>query len=77
MKRGIKEIDLHGWKLADAEKLFYELLNEARFQRKIIERLFITGTGVIRERFLVLAKEHDCHAYIPLANRGCIIVEFE
>ena len=77
MKTGINEIDLHGWKLQEAEKLFFDLLNEARIKRVLIEKLFITGTGAIRERYRELADAHDCRYYIPMANRGCIVVEFE
>ena len=78
MKTGIKdEIDLHGRRVAEAEEVFFEVLNEVRMKGKPREVVFITGPGKIQERFKGLAKEHDLNAYIPLANRGCLIVEFE
>lgn len=78
MKTGIRtEIDLHGYLLADAERVFYEFLNEARLNKKAKEVTFITGTGKIQERLMRLGRENDVHSYIPLANRGCLIMEFE
>jgi len=73
----MREYDLHGKRLKEAEDLFYEILNAVRLQGKAQEVNFITGSGVIQERFKVMAAEQDLNAYIPLANRGCIVVEFE
>ena len=73
----IKEYDLHGMRLKEAEDFFYEILNDVRLKRKSLEINFITGTGVIQNRIKEMAAAQDLTAYIPLANRGCIIVEFE
>ncbi len=78
MRTGIRtEFDLHGMTLAEAERKFHELLNEARLRNKLTEVLFITGPGKIQKHLLQLAKEQDLNAYIPLANNGCLVVEIE
>jgi len=78
MKTGIRtEIDLHGYLLVDAERVFFDFLNEARLKNKAKEVTFITGTGKIQELLMRLGKENEVHSYIPLANRGCLIMEFE
>ena len=71
------EVDLHGLKVAEAEKVFYDRLNTSRLAKSLEVVSFITGTGLIRERLLVLAKENDLYHYSPLANRGCVVIEFE
>lgn len=73
----MKDIDLHGKRLLEAEKIFEAQLNDARLKSKWIEIQFITGAGPIRDRILALAQEHGLHHYIPMHNRGCIVVEFE
>ena len=73
----MKSIDLHGYKVADTEKFFYDQLNAARLKSTLVEVMCITGTGVIRERLLALAKENDLNHYVPMSNRGCIVIEFE
>lgn len=70
-------LDLHGKKVAEAEKIFFDYLDKARLSKKLIEVNFITGTGLIQNRFLALSKEHDLNAYVPMHNRGCIVIEFE
>ena len=71
------ELDLHGLKVAEAEKVFFDRLNTSRLAKSLEVVSFITGTGLIRERLLVLAKENDLYHYVPLANRGCVVIEFE
>ncbi len=73
----MKQIDMHGKRVADAEKAFDTLLNEARLGKKLIEITFVTGTGAIQEMLKRRASEQDLYHYIPLANRGCIVIEFE
>jgi hypothetical protein len=73
----MKSYDLHGKRLKEAEDLFYEILNEVRMKREPLEVNFITGTGVIQNRYKEMAAEQDLNAHIPMANRGCIVVEFE
>jgi len=78
MKTGIRtEYDMHGRTVAEAEAFFHQILNESRLARKTQEVVFITGTGKIQTRLRELAKSHEIHAYIPLANLGCLIMEFE
>ena len=73
----MKSHDLHGLKVSESEALFMKYLNEARVSGKIVEVNFITGTGKIQERLKKLALENDLNSYVPLSNRGCIVVEFE
>ena len=73
----MKQIDLHGKRLKEAEEIFHTLLNQTRMTGKNQETLFITGTGPIQEMLKKLAKEQELNAYVPMANRGCIVVEFE
>lgn len=73
----MREFDLHGYKLPDAEEFFYKLLSEIRMKKRSEEINFITGTGKIQELLKKLAKEQDLNSYSPMANRGCIVVEFE
>ena len=77
MPRAMKQIDMHGKRLLEAEQLFYGLLDEVRLKRGEQEVLFITGTGAIQEMLKRLADEQGLNWYVPLANRGCIVVEFE
>ena len=73
----MKELDLHGKKVADAEALFFDYLNNSRLADELKVICFVTGHGLIRERLLVLAKEHELYHYVPMANRGCVVIEFE
>ena len=73
----VKSFDLHGMRVAEAEALFYKLLNEIRLKGDSEEVTFITGVGVIQDRLKVLAKENDLSHYIQMANRGVIVIEFE
>ncbi len=73
----MESLDLHGKKVAEAESIFFDYLDKARLGKRLIEVNFITGTGLIQTRYLALAKEHQCNAYIPMHNRGCIVIEFE
>jgi DNA-nicking Smr family endonuclease len=73
----VKELDLHGKKVAEAEDVFFEFLNSSRLKKELKVICLITGTGLIRERLLALCQEHDLYHYSPLANRGCVVIEFE
>ena len=73
----LQELDLHGLLVAEAEKVFFDKLNTSRLRKTLEVICFITGTGLIRERLLALAKEQDLYHYIPMANRGCVVIEFE
>jgi DNA-nicking Smr family endonuclease len=73
----IRSIDLHGKKVADAEALFNEWLNRSRLERRLFEIQFITGNGKIHSRLKALASHHDLYHYVPLSNRGVIVIEFE
>lgn len=73
----MKELDLHGKRVADAEALFFDHLNNSRLKDVLEVICFITGQGLIRERLLAMAKEHELYHYVPLANRGCVVIEFE
>ncbi len=70
-------IDLHGYTLAAAEKVFDKYLDRARMEKKLIEVHFITGTGKIQVRFKELAESLELYHYYPLNNRGVIVIEFE
>ena len=72
-----REIDTHGLSLKAAEELFYSTLNEVRLKKTELEVTFITGVGRIQSRFKELSQEHDLNHYVPMNNRGCIVVEFE
>ncbi len=71
------ELDLHGKKVDEAESVFFDHLNNSRLKDVLEVVCFITGHGLIRERFLELAKKHELYHYLPLANRGCVVIEFE
>ena len=77
MPRPIPDIDLHGKTVAEAERIFEEWLNRSRVDGHLIEMQFIVGTGKIMDRLKGLAKEYGLNAYVPLGNRGCLVVEFE
>ncbi len=73
----MKNIDLHGKTVKEAEAVFDEYLNRARMERQLIEIQFITGNGKIQTRLKELVKLHDIHSYVPLNNAGCIVIEFQ
>ena len=73
----MREFDLHGYRLPDVEDFFYKLLSEIRMKKRHEEINFITGTGKIQVLLKKLSKEQELHTYIPMANGGCIVVEFE
>lgn len=68
---------MHGKRLKEAEDLFYAILDETRLKKGEQEVLFITGSGAIRDMLQRLAREQELNAYVPMSNRGCIVVEFE
>ena len=72
----MEEHDLHGYKLAEAEEFFFQLLNRVRMAKEEQEIAFITGIGVIQKRLQELAKEHELYFYIPMANAGVIVIHF-
>ena len=71
------DIDLHGFTVREAEEIFHSKLNESRLQKRLIEVNFITGIGDIQARLKELAHEQDLYFYVPMHNRGCIVIEFE
>ena len=73
----MQQIDMHKKRLKEAEEIFHECLNEARLKQEAREICFITGTGPIQEMLKRLAKEQQLNAYVPMANPGCIVIEFE
>jgi DNA-nicking Smr family endonuclease len=73
----MKQIDMHGKRIAEVEEIFFTLLNESRMKAKLIEVMFITGTGAIQEWLKQKSSEQDLYHYVVMANRGCIVVEFE
>lgn len=73
----MKEIDVHGKNVQETEAIFYDLLNQSRIEKKLVEINFITGTGILQKRLQALATENDLYFYSPLHNRGCVIIEFE
>jgi hypothetical protein len=77
MPKAMRQIDMHGKRLKDAEELFYRLLDEVRLKKAEEEIFFITGIGPIQDMLKKLSKEQGLNHYVPLANRGCIVVEFE
>ena len=60
-----------------AEELFYSLLNETRLKQGELEVTFVTGVGLIQGRLKELAAEHSLNHYVPMHNRGCLVVEIE
>ena len=72
-----EELDLHGYTVSAAEKVFHQFLDRSRLRKRLIEVHFITGTGKIQSRFVELAIEHELYHYRPLNNVGVIVVEFE
>jgi DNA-nicking Smr family endonuclease len=77
MARKPEELDLHGYTVAAAERVFEKYLDRARIEKKLIEVHFITGTGKIQVRFKELATQLELYHYYPLNNRGVIVIEFE
>lgn len=73
----MKQIDMHGRQVKEAEEVFYQHLNEARLKNELIEVTFVTGTGAIQVALKKLCAAQDLYHYVPLANRGCIVIEFE
>ena len=71
------DIDLHGMTIKEAEEVFHQQLNECRMENRLIEVNFITGIGDIQARFKEMAAEQGLHFYVPMHNRGCIVIEFE
>jgi hypothetical protein len=69
--------DLHGKRVAEAEDFFHQILGEVRMKRSTEEVTFITGTGVIQEKIKELATQQGLNVYVPMSNRGVIVVEFE
>jgi hypothetical protein len=69
--------DLHGKRLTEAEEFFHQILGEIRMKRASEEVAFITGSGVIQGRIKDLATQEGLTAYVPMNNRGIIVVEFE
>lgn len=64
-------------RVKEAEDLFYALLNETRLKGQELEVTFITGVGLIQNRLKELAVENALNHYVPMNNRGCLIVEIE
>ena len=73
----MRTFDMHGKRVLAAEKLFHDQLNESRLKNRLIEVMFITGSGVIQKRLIALAEESELHHYVQLSNRGCLVIEFE
>jgi len=73
----IPSIDLHGYLVSAAAQVFFQKLNQARMDNKLVEINFITGSGKIQQKFIELATQNELKHYIPMQNRGCIIIEFE
>ncbi|MCB0405248.1 MAG: Smr/MutS family protein [Bdellovibrionales bacterium] len=73
----MRELDLHGKLVAEAEDIFHEILNEVRMNGRAQEVMFITGVGKIQERLKMLASEQDLNHYVQMGNRGVLVVEFE
>ena len=73
----MKSIDLHGRTVAEAVAVFEDWLNRSRMDGKLIEIQFIVGTGKIMDRLKELATREGLYAYVPMANRGCLVIEFE
>ena len=77
MPATITSLDLHGKTVAESEAIFNDWLNRSRMGKRLIEIEFITGPGKIHSRLRALAQASDLYHYVPLNNRGCLVVEFE
>jgi DNA-nicking Smr family endonuclease len=71
----VKTIDLHNYKLLEAENVFISYLNEARLKNMSIRVRCITGKGIIRDTYLKLSKEHNLNALKE--GYGIITIDFE
>lgn len=65
--------DFHGMSLEDAEAFWWRL--HVQFTEKTQVEL-ITGHGVIRRRFLALAKERGVECAQKLGNSGSLVAIF-
>lgn len=72
-----RQIDTHGMTVLQAETIFDKLLSEIRLKREEVEVTFVTGTGLVQLRLKDLATANDLNFYVPLNNRGVLVVEFE
>ncbi|MCB0417435.1 MAG: hypothetical protein H6617_10730 [Bdellovibrionaceae bacterium] len=73
----MRELDLHGKLVAEAEEIFHDILNEVRMKGRSEEVMFITGVGKIQDRLKALASGQDLNHYVQMGNRGVLVVEFE
>ncbi|MEZ4750292.1 MAG: hypothetical protein R3B54_06610 [Bdellovibrionota bacterium] len=73
----MRQLDLHGKLVAEAEEIFHDILNDVRMKDRAEEVMFITGVGKIQDRLKALASEQDLNHYVQMGNRGVLVVEFE
>lgn len=72
-----KQVDLHGYTRAEAERLVARIIDAARLANKQDEILFITGHGTIQRFLLDYLGEQGVERHIQLGNDGCIIANVE
>ena len=72
-----KTFDTHGLRVAETEAIFYRELDRVRLAGKAETITFITGVGKNRDRLQELAREAGLVHYVPWANNGMIVIEFE
>jgi hypothetical protein len=72
-----KSFDTHGRSVAETEAIFHRELNRVRLAGKAETITFITGVGENRERLAELARQAGLVHYVPWANNGRIVIEFE
>jgi hypothetical protein len=72
-----KSFDTHGRSVAETEAIFHRELDRVRLARKAETITFITGVGKNRDRLAELARQAGLVHYVPWANNGMIVIEFE
>ncbi len=72
-----KTFDTHGMRQHEAEAIFFRELDRVRLAGLSETITFITGVGKNRERLAMLAKDAGLVNYVPWANHGMIVIEFE